>query len=155
MANFNIPRRPLGKTGLEVSVLSFGGSPIGGIYQVCHSGLGLRDRGLQPSGCSFPKLSFYITTQSVEEDEGLKAVHEAFNSGINYFDTSPWYGELRAEIVSDFCTPASCSPVPGSGAPVSPCQSSCEWTFIFFGKVWRACRDWEKHSRPCRGTRLS
>lgn len=35
----------------------------------------------------------------MEEDEGLKAVHEAFNSGINYFDTSPWYGELRAEIV--------------------------------------------------------
>ncbi|KAK9852858.1 hypothetical protein WJX84_011822 [Apatococcus fuscideae] len=68
MANHNIPRRPLGRTGLEVSVLSFGGSPIGGIYQ------------------------------SVEEDEGLKAVHEAFNSGINYFDTSPWYGELRAEI---------------------------------------------------------
>lgn len=33
MANHNIPRRPLGKTGLEVSVLSFGGSPIGGIYQ--------------------------------------------------------------------------------------------------------------------------
>ena len=38
--------------------------------------------------------------QGVEEDEGIKAVHEAFNSGINYFDTSPWYGELRAEIVS-------------------------------------------------------
>ena len=34
MANHNIPRRPLGGTGLEVSVLSFGGSPIGGIYQV-------------------------------------------------------------------------------------------------------------------------
>ena len=41
-----------------------------------------------------------VLVQSVEEDEGLKAVHEAFNSGINYFDTSPWYGELRAEIVS-------------------------------------------------------
>ena len=34
MANQDIPRRPLGRTGLEVSVLGFGGSPIGGIYQV-------------------------------------------------------------------------------------------------------------------------
>ena len=29
-----IPRRPLGNTGLEVSVLGFGASPLGGVFQV-------------------------------------------------------------------------------------------------------------------------
>lgn len=29
-----LPRRPLGQTGLEVSVLGFGASPLGGVFQV-------------------------------------------------------------------------------------------------------------------------
>lgn len=29
-----LPRRPLGRTGLEVSVLGFGASPLGGVFQV-------------------------------------------------------------------------------------------------------------------------
>ena len=29
-----MPRRPLGQTGLEVSVLGFGASPLGGVFQV-------------------------------------------------------------------------------------------------------------------------
>lgn len=29
-----LPRRPLGSTGLEVSVLGYGGSPLGGVYGV-------------------------------------------------------------------------------------------------------------------------
>lgn len=28
-----MPRRPLGQTGLEVSVLGFGASPLGGVFQ--------------------------------------------------------------------------------------------------------------------------
>ena len=29
-----LPRRPLGKTGLQVPVLGFGASPLGGVFQV-------------------------------------------------------------------------------------------------------------------------
>ncbi len=32
-----MPRRPLGQTGLEVSVLGFGASPLGGVFQVARS----------------------------------------------------------------------------------------------------------------------
>ena len=39
-----IPTRPLGKTGLHVPVLSFGASPLGGIYQVRGRKPILRDR---------------------------------------------------------------------------------------------------------------
>ena len=34
MAAGKIPTRPLGKTGLQVPILAFGASPLGGIYQV-------------------------------------------------------------------------------------------------------------------------
>ena len=30
-------------------------------------------------------------------EEGIKAVHEAYERGINYFDTSPYYGNLQSE----------------------------------------------------------
>lgn len=29
-----VPKRPLGKTGLDVSVIGFGSSPLGGVYNV-------------------------------------------------------------------------------------------------------------------------
>lgn len=35
--------------------------------------------------------------QDIDEEEGVRAVHEAFRLGINYFDTSPFYGETRSE----------------------------------------------------------
>lgn len=38
--------------------------------------------------------------QDIDEDEGVRAVHEAFKLGINYFDTSPFYGGTRSETVS-------------------------------------------------------
>ena len=41
--------------------------------------------------------------EPLDEEEGIKAVHEAFRSGINYFDTSPYYGDLRSERVSSHC----------------------------------------------------
>lgn len=31
------------------------------------------------------------------EEDGIKAVHEAYARGINYFDTSPYYGNLQSE----------------------------------------------------------
>ena len=40
------------------------------------------------------------TLQDIDEEEGVRAVHEAFRLGINYFDTSPFYGGTRSEQVS-------------------------------------------------------
>ena len=59
--------RPLGKTGLRVSVLGFGASPLGD---------------------EFGPADF---------DEGVRAVHLAIDSGINFFDVSPYYGRTLAE----------------------------------------------------------
>jgi len=60
---------PLGKTGLNVSRLSFGASALGGVYG------------------------------QVDEAEGIRAVHTALDLGINYFDVSPSYGGTVAETV--------------------------------------------------------
>jgi aryl-alcohol dehydrogenase-like predicted oxidoreductase len=61
--------RPLGKTGLQVSALGFGASPLGGVFG---------------------------DVDAMEADE---VVHEAIESGINYFDVAPFYGYTRAETV--------------------------------------------------------
>lgn len=37
--------------------------------------------------------------QEIDETEGVAAVHEAFALGINFFDTSPFYGVTRSETV--------------------------------------------------------
>jgi L-galactose dehydrogenase len=59
--------RKLGQTGLEVSVIGFGASPLGGVF-----------------GPSDAKT-------------GTMAVHLAIDEGINYFDVSPYYGMTLAE----------------------------------------------------------
>jgi L-galactose dehydrogenase len=61
--------RPLGNTGLRVSVLSFGASPLGGAFG------------------------------AIDEAEGIRAVHAALDLGINLIDTSPYYGRTRSEAV--------------------------------------------------------
>lgn len=60
---------PLGKTGLNVSGLSFGASALGGVFG------------------------------PVDEAKGIQAVHTALELGINYFDVAPAYGGTVAEIV--------------------------------------------------------
>jgi len=57
----------LGKTGLKVSIVGFGASPLG------------QEFGL------------------VDPDEGKRAVHYAIDRGINYFDVAPYYGRTLAE----------------------------------------------------------
>lgn len=71
MAGFlpKVPYRLLGKTGLSVSVLGFGASPLGGVFH------------------------------AVDEEVCRAAVHEAFAAGINFFDTSPFYGATKSETV--------------------------------------------------------
>ncbi|KAK9811358.1 hypothetical protein WJX72_002436 [[Myrmecia] bisecta] len=50
-------------------VLSLGGAAIGGLFE------------------------------DVSDEQGVQTMHEAFNCGINYFDTSPYYGVTRSETV--------------------------------------------------------
>jgi L-galactose dehydrogenase len=59
--------KPLGKTGIAVSVIGFGGAPLGNEFG-----------GVDPA-------------------EGERAVHLAIERGINFFDTSPYYGRTLSE----------------------------------------------------------
>ncbi|MBV9866975.1 MAG: aldo/keto reductase [Abitibacteriaceae bacterium] len=61
--------RTLGKTDLQVSVLSYGASPLGSVFR------------------------------DVDESEGIRTVHTAVDLGINFIDVSPYYGLTKAEIV--------------------------------------------------------
>ncbi|MCR9245105.1 MAG: aldo/keto reductase [bacterium] len=60
-------RRTLGSTGLEISVLGFGGASLGDVFG------------------------------PIEAGAGNRAVHHAIDQGINYFDTAPLYGFGLAE----------------------------------------------------------
>jgi L-galactose dehydrogenase len=59
--------RELGRTGLRVSVIGFGCSPLGNEFGPLH------------------------------EHDGERAVHAALDAGINFFDVSPYYGRTLAE----------------------------------------------------------
>lgn len=62
-----IQYRPLGDTGLNVSHLSFGGSALGGVYG------------------------------PIETDAAIEAVRHAIDLGLNFVDTSPFYGNTLSE----------------------------------------------------------
>ena len=62
-----IARRPLGKTGVDVSVLGFGTGDNAGLMTIGSA------------------------------DDQKRSVDDAIDAGINYFDTSPDYGRGRAE----------------------------------------------------------
>jgi L-galactose dehydrogenase len=59
--------RRLGKTELKVSVIGFGASPLGNVFDDCN------------------------------ESEGIRSVHCAIDLGINFFDVAPFYGLTLAE----------------------------------------------------------
>ncbi len=61
--------RPLGRTGLQLSVLGLGTSPFGGAFG------------------------------EADESESRACLHRAIDLGINYIDTSPFYGLTRSESV--------------------------------------------------------
>jgi aryl-alcohol dehydrogenase-like predicted oxidoreductase len=61
--------KTLGKTGLEISQLSYGASPLGSVFR------------------------------NINEADGIKTVHTALDHGINYLDVSPYYGDTVAETV--------------------------------------------------------
>ena len=61
--------RKLGHTGLNVSILGFGGSSLGSAFR------------------------------AIDEGEGIRTVHVAIDNGINLIDTAPYYGATTAESV--------------------------------------------------------
>src|SRR5438270_11969693 len=61
--------RTLGRTGFSVSVLGFGGSPLGSVFR------------------------------PVEPNEAVRTVRSAIDEGVNFFDTSPFYGLTTAETM--------------------------------------------------------
>jgi D-threo-aldose 1-dehydrogenase len=63
-----LARRPVGATGLEVSVLGFGSAGIGNLYR------------------------------PLSDEDAAAAVHESFAAGVRYFDTAPFYGFGLSEL---------------------------------------------------------
>ena len=61
--------RPLGKTGLELPILSFGASSLGQEFR------------------------------SVQLDDALQSVRVALDCGLNFIDTSPFYGRGMSEVL--------------------------------------------------------
>ncbi len=61
--------RQLGRTGLRVSVLSYGASPLGNAFR------------------------------PIDDNEGIRTVRTALDLGINFLDTSPHYGATKSETV--------------------------------------------------------
>ncbi|MCS7025221.1 MAG: aldo/keto reductase [Bryobacteraceae bacterium] len=61
--------RKLGKTGLHVSVMGLGCAGFGGVYG------------------------------DISEQQAIRAIHTAFDLGINFLDTAPLYGFTRSETV--------------------------------------------------------
>jgi len=59
--------RELGRTGLKVSIVGYGASPLGAEFG------------------------------QIDPAEGTRAVHCAIDHGINYFDVAPYYGRTLAE----------------------------------------------------------
>lgn len=62
-----LPRRKLGRTGIEVTVLGFGSAPLGDIYEV------------------------------LDDRTAIDTVETAAKAGVTLFDTAPLYGQGSAE----------------------------------------------------------
>ena len=60
----------------------------------------LLDTAGSPIRQSANETSLSDALQNISEETAVATVHEAFNQGINYFDTSPFYGDGLSEIVS-------------------------------------------------------
>jgi aryl-alcohol dehydrogenase-like predicted oxidoreductase len=64
-----LPTRPLGKTGLQLPILSFGASSLGQEFR------------------------------SVKLEEAIASVRVALECGLNFIDTSPFYGRGMSEVL--------------------------------------------------------
>ena len=61
-------KRRIGRTSLEVTCLGFGGASLGDAYE------------------------------TIGEQQAEGSIEAAYNAGISYFDTSPWYGNGKSEM---------------------------------------------------------
>lgn len=68
----SLPRRPLGRTGLTLPVLSFGASSLGAEFR------------------------------EIDLNEALRCVRVALDLGMNFIDTSPFYGRGMSEVLLGF-----------------------------------------------------
>src|SRR5213593_4308899 len=68
LADATIKRRRLGRTSVEVGILGFGGATIGGIGA------------------------------PVTEAHAQATLQAAWDAGLRYFDTAPWYGRGLSEL---------------------------------------------------------
>jgi L-galactose dehydrogenase len=64
-----LEKRPLGKTGLDLTTLSFGASSLGAEFR------------------------------NVDLQEVLQCIHVALDSGMNFIDTAAYYGRGMSEIM--------------------------------------------------------
>src|ERR1041385_3782644 len=64
-----LPQRPLGNSGLNLSVISFGASSLGQEFR------------------------------KVDLTEAIRSVHVALDAGMNFIDTSPFYGRGMSEVL--------------------------------------------------------
>jgi D-threo-aldose 1-dehydrogenase len=67
MSAASIPTRELGRTGVALSELGLGAAPLGDLFD------------------------------KVEDDEAAALIGAAWDGGVRYFDTSPWYGRGQSE----------------------------------------------------------
>ena len=62
--------RQLGNTGLNVSVLSYGASPLGNAFR------------------------------TIDDNDGIRTLRTALDLGINFLDTSPHYGATKSDAIA-------------------------------------------------------
>src|ERR1700674_2302097 len=67
-AAMELEKKKLGRSGLELSVLGFGGTALGNMYT------------------------------AVSEGDAVATLHAAYASGLRYYDTAPLYGHGLSEL---------------------------------------------------------
>ena len=98
--------RPLGRTGLEVSPLGFGGAPLG--------------------------IEGYLTADRRDSDafreRAAAAVTAALDAGITLFDTAPGYGNGRSErLLGELLAPHRDNVVLATKVKVQPGDGPADW----------------------------
>ena len=111
-----LPKRALGKTGVQVSCVGMGCSPFGHAYGVSPADLFAMATTLYTIyKYSQRKVDFML--QSPDEAAAMKAVDAAFKSGVNFFDVAPFYASGDAERVSYDKSAAMTSSLPCMDRP--------------------------------------
>src|SRR5690349_14214154 len=108
--------RPLGKSGVQVTQLGLGGASYGSLFH------------------------------EVPERDALDAIQAAWDNGVRFFDTAPWYGRglselrtgagLRYKPRDEFILSTKIGrylkhQIPGSGTDLSPWKAPTPFDVIF------------------------